>query len=297
MQFLKLIRLALLPILVFSCSMAVEANSKITPSLWKVEKNGVTSYLLGTVHLGDQEMAGLPSYVKTAIEKTDKVVVEVDLSKVSPLEQQQIMMNYMMLPAGKTLKSELSNKNYQALSKYMTKLGLGMEMFEPMQPFAVMLQITLMEYQKAGYNSTFGIDKQVMNVAQRLNMPIFQLEKLEQQMKMFLSFSRYNNKMIEDGLEELADMDKYFNRLIGSWKRGDDASLESYYSETFTGDSYSALTEKVLLTDRNKNWVKQLNTKMTKQPHFIAVGALHLYGPEGLLSLFKNQGFKVSKKN
>ena len=58
----------------------------------------------------------------------------------------------------------------------MTKLGLGMEMFEPMQPFAVMLQITLMEYQKAGYNSTFGIDKQVMNVAQRLNMPIAQLE-------------------------------------------------------------------------------------------------------------------------
>lgn len=297
MRFFLLLKILLLPIILFSATQPVLANSKISPSLWQIEKNGVTSYLLGTVHLGDQQMAGLPNYVKKAIEKTEKLVVEVDLSKVNPLEQQQVMMSYMLLPPGKTLQSEISAKNYKALSRYMTQQGLTMELFQPMQPFAVMLQITLMEYQKAGYQDTFGIDKQVMNVAQRLQIPIMQLETLEQQMGMFKGFSKYNNKMIEDGLKELSDMDKYFNRLIGSWKRGDDAELESYYQETFNGDSYSAITEKVLLTNRNKNWVKQLKSKLTKQPHFIAVGALHLHGPEGLLKLLEKEGYKLSKKN
>ncbi|KPV97913.1 TraB family protein [Pseudoalteromonas sp. P1-9] len=297
MRLFLITRILLLPILLLGLTQPVFANSNINPSLWQIEKNGVTSYLVGTVHLGDQQMAGLPSYVKSAIEKTDKLVVEVDLSKVNPIEQQQVMMNYMMLPAGKTLQSELSAKNYKALSSYMAKLGLGMELFQQMQPFAVMLQITLMEYQKAGYQDSFGIDKQVMNVAQRLQIPIMQLETLEQQMGMFKGFSKHNNKMIEDGLKELADMDKYFNRLIGNWKRGNDSALENYYRETFTGDSYSALTEKVLLTDRNNNWVDQLKAPLTKQPHFIAVGALHLYGPQGLLKLLEKEGFKLSKKN
>ena len=164
MRFFLLLKILLLPIILFSATQPVLANSKISPSLWQIEKNGVTSYLLGTVHLGDQQMAGLPNYVKKAIEKTEKLVVEVDLSKVNPLEQQQVMMSYMLLPPGKTLQSEISAKNYKALSRYMTQQGLTMELFQPMQPFAVMLQITLMEYQKAGYQDTFGIDKQVYKI-------------------------------------------------------------------------------------------------------------------------------------
>jgi hypothetical protein len=293
MRFYSFLKLAFLSLVLVST--ALQANTKISPSLWQIEKNGVTSYMLGTVHLGDQEMAGLPNYVTDAIKKTDKLFVEVDLSKIDPMMQQQVVMQYMMLPEGKTLQSELSPESYQALGNYFSKAGLDIALFKGLQPFAVLLQITIMEYQKAGYVDTFGIDKQVMAVAQQSDIPVLQLETLEQQMKMLTSFSQYNDVMVKDSLSELADMDKYFNRLIGSWKRGDDAALESYYRETFTGDSYSALTESVLLTDRNNNWALQLENKLTKEPHFIAVGALHLYGPEGMLALLKKQGFKLTK--
>lgn len=295
MRFYSFLKLAFLSLVLVST--ALQANTKISPSLWQIEKNGVTSYMLGTVHLGDQEMAGLPNYVTDAIKKTDKLFVEVDLSKIDPMMQQQVVMQYMMLPEGKTLQSELSPESYQALGNYFNKAGLDIALFKGLQPFAVLLQITIMEYQKAGYVDTFGIDKQVMAVAQQSDIPVMQLETLEQQMKMLTSFSQYNDVMVKDSLNELADMDKYFNRLIGSWKRGDDAALESYYRETFTGDSYSALTESVLLTNRNNNWALQLENKLTKEPHFIAVGALHLYGPEGMLALLKKQGFKLTKTN
>ena len=76
MRFFLLLKILLLPIILFSATQPVLANSKISPSLWQIEKNGVTSYLLGTVHLGDQQMAGLPNYVKKAIEKnTDTLLI------------------------------------------------------------------------------------------------------------------------------------------------------------------------------------------------------------------------------
>ena len=55
------------------------------PGLWKVEKNGVASYLFGTVHVGDDSMKGLPSKVKKALDNSDKVIVEVDISAISPM--------------------------------------------------------------------------------------------------------------------------------------------------------------------------------------------------------------------
>ena len=82
---------------------------KHPPALWQVEKNGVTSYLFGTVHVGDEAMKGLPSYVEQAISRSDKVVVEVDISALSPMQIQQRSMP-LMLRNGRTLETELSSK-------------------------------------------------------------------------------------------------------------------------------------------------------------------------------------------
>ena len=54
------------------------------PGLWKVEKNGVASYLFGTVHVGDTSMKGLPNKVTQALDNSDKVIVA-----LSPLDDQQ----------------------------------------------------------------------------------------------------------------------------------------------------------------------------------------------------------------
>jgi hypothetical protein len=51
--------------------------------------------------------------------------------------------------------------------------------------------------------------------------------------------------------------------------------------------------EGILLTKRNKNWVQQLNAIMKKESVFVAVGAGHLPGEEGLISLLRNEGYTI----
>ncbi len=265
------------------------------PALWQVEKNGVTSYLFGTVHVGDTSMKNLPDKVKQAIKKSDEVMVEVNISQLPPLEIQAKTLPFMMLNNGKTLKTELNAKNYEKLANYFKKKQINIDMFNTVQPWGVMLMITQMEYQNAGYSETYGIDKQVMAYAKSVNIPINELETLELQLGLFKKLTPYNNEMISDSLKQLKDMQLYFTRLINAWKQGDHQALESYYAETFKQNSFSKLSEKVLLTNRNNQWVARLTPRLNKKSLFIAVGALHLVADKGLIKQFKQHGFKVNK--
>ena len=58
-------------------------NSDAAPALYKIEKNGVNSYLFGTVHVGDASMQGLPKNVTDAIDASSQVIVEVDINKLA----------------------------------------------------------------------------------------------------------------------------------------------------------------------------------------------------------------------
>jgi len=49
-----------------------------------------------------------------------------------------------------------------------------------------------------------------------------------------------------------------------------------------------------LLNDRNRNWIPVIEEKFVAQPTFVAVGAGHLAGPEGVLHLLKEQGFTIT---
>ena len=48
-----------------------------------------------------------------------------------------------------------------------------------------------------------------------------------------------------------------------------------------------------LLDDRNKNWVGQLKNILKEKNIFIAVGAGHLVGKNGLIELLKKEGYTV----
>ena len=48
-----------------------------------------------------------------------------------------------------------------------------------------------------------------------------------------------------------------------------------------------------LLKNRNINWVKQLETILPRNNIFMAVGAAHLFGNDGLIDLLRREGYTV----
>ncbi|MFK3870735.1 MULTISPECIES: TraB/GumN family protein [Pseudoalteromonas] len=280
---------------ILSLLLCLSFASHSEPGLWQIEKNGVKSYLFGTVHVGDATMKGLPKKVTDALDASDQVIVEVDVSAISPMEMQRRSMPFMMLKNGNTLQSELSEQNYKKLQQYFSNKSIDIAMFNNLAPWAVMVTMLQMEFQNIGFSDQYGIDKQVLAYTKANNIPVGELETLEYQMEMFNNLSLLSNEMIEETFEQLADVETYFITLVNAWKNGDMATLTKYYNESFDDSNYGEISEQVMLIERNNNWIKELTPRIGKEKLFIAVGALHLPEQHGLLKQFKDQGFTVTR--
>ncbi len=274
---------------------ATSFNSVAAPALFKVEKNGTSSYLFGTVHVGDASMKGLPEKVTKAIDQSEQVVVEVDISKLTPLQMQQRSMPFMMLKDGKTLQTELSKQNYNKLKDYFAKKSIDIAMFNGLKPWAVMVTMMQIEFQNAGFSDQTGIDKQVLAYAKKQNITIGELETLEQQLQMFDGMALLSNEMIEETFEQLADINTYFIKLVSAWKNGDMNTLTEYYNMSFDESNYGEISEQVMLVNRNNKWVEQLVPRLTNEKLFIAVGALHLPEQHGLIKQLTDAGFTITR--
>lgn len=274
---------------------ATSFNSVAAPALFKVEKNGTSSYLFGTVHVGDASMKGLPEKVIKAIDQSEQVVVEVDISKLTPLQMQQRSMPFMMLKDGKTLQTELSKQNYNKLKDYFAKKSIDIAMFNGLKPWAVMVTMMQIEFQNAGFSDQTGIDKQVLAYAKKQNITIGELETLEQQLQMFDGMALLSNEMIEETFEQLADINTYFIKLVNAWKNGDMDTLTEYYNMSFDESNYGEISEQVMLVNRNNKWVEQLVPRLTNEKLFIAVGALHLPEQHGLIKQLTDAGFTITR--
>ena len=90
-----------------------------------------------------------------------------------------------------------------------------------------------------------------------------------------------------DSLHEYADE---FNEMLDVYKTQRIAEIEAM----FTKSEFSmGASQEILLDNRNKNWVTQLKEIMPKNNIFIAVGAGHLPGKNGVLNLLKQEGYTV----
>jgi len=64
--------------------------------------------------------------------------------------------------------------------------------------------------------------------------------------------------------------------------------------EVMTSNAMMKEWEHLILSDRNKQWVKDLAPVMPEKSLFIAVGAGHLPGEEGVIELLRKEGFRVT---
>ena len=83
---------------------------------------------------------------------------------------------------------------------------------------------------------------------------------------------------------------QYFDTMITVYKTQRLNEIEQQLNDTTFGMEKH---QDLLLNDRNKNWVAQLNKIMKTQSVFVGVGTGHLVGKEGLISLLRKEGYTL----
>ena len=266
-------------------------NAFADPAFYRISKGNEQHWLLGSIHAGKPSLYPLPEPVERAWQQSRALVMEVDMTHISQAQWQE-MGAITRLVDGKTLKDHLPMDLYRRTLIAAGQNGLTEAMLAPLRPWFAAITLTQAALERTGYRGEFGVDQHFAKRANDGGKPIVGLETLLEQLGYLASVGDNQTLMLESTLDELPELEKGFTEVMAAWQNGDQATLINLLKEEMAPPKLQAWLEQTLLAERNRNWVKKWPGLPNES--FIVVGALHLYGEQGLLALLEQQGWRIT---
>ena len=263
--------------------------------LWKVQSGTRLVYLAGSVHALSPDVYPLSPAFERAFTASDTLVEEIDLSEADLLTLAPTILAKGMYVDGRRFDSVVSKETAVLVAARLKEAGLPSEMFQVMKPWMVMLTVAALEAQKAGLDPNLGLDKHFFDRAKAAGKTIIGLETTESQIDRLDTMSEsLQEQMLRSSLSEAETARNSLKTIVAAWRRGDSATLEKTLLSDFT--EYPA-AYKSLIVERNNNWIPQIDACLARpKPCMVVVGAAHLVGPDGLLTLLQRKGYKIEQQ-
>ena len=270
-----------------------QSTKKISPLFWQLEFNGVKSYALGSIHLGNPSMYPLPAAIMSGFKASEALAVEVNLSDDSNALMTRLSQQYGM-DAKRPLVSWLSPSTKKLYNQYCQKQGLPCQQFRLFKPWLVSVTFASFGFMKSGYDPELGIDRFFISEASKSKKSVISLETAESQFKLFADLSEsLQEELLLQSMSENSDDLKL---LIDSWSQGDEDKLVSLFEEVENPALKKVFIEQMLIK-RNHKMADgvQAQLKLGKRV-FVVVGTAHLVGKDNVLTLLQKHGVKVTKQ-
>jgi uncharacterized protein YbaP (TraB family) len=262
--------------------------------LWKAtSKSGGTMYLVGSVHLLPKDSYPLNPALEAAFKESDLLVEEADLGEMG-VGAQMAFLSRGMLPSSTPLDKVLSPATYALLTKRAAEIGVPVEPLKLLKPWMVAQMLEVMQWQKAGFDPELGLDKHFYDLAQGTGKSVQGLETLDFQMSLFDGMTlAEQDHLLAETLKEIDTEQANMAKLMDAWKAGDAPTVERIVLSALRQEPQ--LYQR-LLVDRNKAWIPKLEALFARKGRtFVVVGAAHLVGPDGLISLLRAKGYSVEQ--
>lgn len=275
---------------------AIEAPAGKGPAMWAVSDADSTIYLFGTFHILPATMRWTTPAFDAAMKATPTTMTEVDTtSAAAQAEMARLVQELGLNPPGVTLSSTLGAARAARFAKVVGKYDGSMAAFEPLRPWLAMISLSVLIMQKEGFNAESGAEATILSRAGAQGDKVAHLETGEYQIRALASLDE--NEILADfdaSLDQYEAFDDYTKRILKAWRTGDIAAIETEMLTPMRMTAPGAY--KILLVDRNRNWLAEIETMMKGADDvFIAVGAGHLIGDEGVVDMLTEKGYAVTR--
>jgi uncharacterized protein YbaP (TraB family) len=198
-------------------------------------------------------------------------------------------------PEGQSLLQNISGDMRTALQKRMTDLGLPMEQLVRFKPWFLAVTLTTLELQRLGYSPGNGLDVHYYDRARSDEKEIGFFEPIDYQLDLLGNMSADDQKaFLGQTLKDLEIAAEMADDMMRYWQKGQVDKLYSLLFKSF--EDYPEMEDRLLL-QRNKDWLKKIETMLGEPENiFIVVGAGHLVGPQSVVALLKQKGYKVKQR-
>jgi uncharacterized protein YbaP (TraB family) len=257
--------------------------------VWKVTaSDGRSLYLGGSFHALRPSDYPLPREYNRAFDASSRLAFEDDPKAADAAFK--ALMKAGEYPKGDSLKNHVDPRTYAYLRRFFSVVNVPEEKFSRYRPWLldIILSAPPPEYYK------LGVERFLQNRAQSTSKPIAGLESTREHNGVFTGLSDKQAEallltlFINAGREESKTVN-----MFAAWRRGDSELLARKTRESFGDFPYMA---ERLLDARNRNWIPKIeNYLQSGQTYFVVVGAAHMGGSSGLVSLLKQRGYKVEQ--
>lgn len=258
------------------------------PALWLVEgAGGQRAYLFGTIHALPRPAAWRHGAVAQALAKADLLVVEVaNLDDSAGMARSFAALAHSAgLPAPE---ARVAPALRPALQHALAASGKNSAELASLESWAIAL---LVAREASHDNPAYGVDRALL--ADHGGLPVVELEGAFAQFSMFYRLPESaQRKMLELALQPEAGSDQTPD-LAKAWREG---NLPVLAAQTRSGLLAEQVLHEALYAARNRAWTAALAGMMTRGAHpFVAVGAAHLAGTEGLPALLQARGYRLQR--
>lgn len=266
----------------------LKTNVEGNTLLWEISGNGLAkpSFLFGTFHLLCRDDINFSAVLRKAVASCDEVYLELDMDDPALLMQGFMLMS---MKDGKKLKDLYTAEQYKRVSDYFKdSIKMSLALFGSMKPEFLM---ALLYPKLMPCNTVSSVEEEIMKLAKSDSKKINGLETMAMQAAVFDSIPYETQaKELLKAIDSLETAKANFELLLKAYLKQDLDGLEKMMMSPEFGIE---LNQDLLLDNRNKNWVIQLNTIMKKKAVFVAVGAGHLVSKNGLIALLSAAGYTV----
>jgi uncharacterized protein len=255
--------------------------------LWRLESPaGKTSHIFGTLHSQDRSVTGLPPQTRLALAQSRQMLIEV----VPDAVENQVFLDAMYADDGNSLADDLPPALFYDFKRIVTDYHIPAEQADKLTPWAAFSLI--------GRPRPVNAPTQEMILhqeAEQRGIPVAGLESMHELIDSLASLST------SDQLEILTDTICNHDRIVA----GSRVLLDLYLERNLAGmvafnegkrhdqAVFDRFMEKTLHA-RNERMLERMRPHIEAGKAFIAVGALHLPGEQGLLTMLEQEGYIVN---
>ncbi len=285
----KLIR-TLLPLLVILCSYNFsiaqdsekeERSQDLNSLLWEISGNGIEkpSYLYGTLHIICESDYFIKEKVNTAFAKTSKLVLEINMADTSEIKYLQKAAKG-TIPLSKQLTASQAKKLDQILQN-IARMTLSQ-----VDNYSMVTVMSLIAMKSGGCANIKSYEMEFLAKAIAAKKSVIGLEKAQEHMDI-ISKAFTDEEMINMLGEMSQELTK---QMVQDYRQ---ENIKNIYNAATDVKMMNEADKKLILDNRNMNWLAKMSQLMKNESVFFAVGAGHLSGEYGVINLLRNAGYTV----
>ena len=260
--------------------------------LWRVSKTGIRdSFVFGTIHFADPRVSIIAKPVDDALRRSRllamELVPEASDGAVAELEQ---------LDEGRRLEPLIGSDAFAQLRYELGAQDVPLRIIERMKPWAALLRIT----RATALPDAKNLDQALFSAARIHRLRVTSLELVDEQVAAFDTVPLATQvAMLKHALVHREALAATIEPTIEAWLRGDLAALARIPDRA--GGPFPGMAEhyrefaRHIIDGRTVLMHHRLFMPLRAGRVFVAVGAAHLYGNQGLLAMLERDGYRVTR--